>query len=67
MSVEVMIAEDEEQNWDSLIASSPFGTIFHTLGWLRIAEKYTKSKLYPLIGMKGDNICLLYTSDAADE
>ena len=56
MSVEVRIAEGEELNWDSLIASSPFGTIFHTLRWLRIAEKYTKSKLYPLIGVKGDNI-----------
>jgi lipid II:glycine glycyltransferase (peptidoglycan interpeptide bridge formation enzyme) len=57
MTVEVRIARNEEiKNWDALVEASPYGTIFHTLDWLRIAEKHTNSKLYPLIGMKGEKV-----------
>jgi hypothetical protein len=57
MNVEVRIAGNEElKNWDLLADSSPYGTIFHTLDWLRIAEKHTNSKLYPLIGLKGGKV-----------
>lgn len=55
MTIEVRIAENGElKKWDMLIEASPYGTIFHTLDWLRIAEKYTNSELYPLIGLKGE-------------
>ena len=57
MNIEVRIAGNEElKTWDALIEASPYGTIFHTLDWLRIAEKHTNSKLYPLIGVKGEEI-----------
>lgn len=57
MTIEVRIAEDEElKKWDALIEASPYGTIFHLLGWLRIVEKHTNSKLYPLIGLKGEKV-----------
>ena len=57
MNIEVRIAKAEElKNWDALIEASPYGTIFHTLDWLRIAEKHTNSKLYPLIGVKGEEL-----------
>ena len=55
MTIEVRIAENGDlKKWDMLIEASPYGTIFHTLDWLRIAEKYTNSELYPLIGLKGE-------------
>ena len=61
MNIEVKIAENEElKNWNALIEASPYGTIFHTLDWLRIAEKHTNSKLYPLIGLKGEKIIGLF-------
>jgi hypothetical protein len=57
MNIEVQIAGNEElKTWDALIESSPYGTIFHTLDWLGIAEKHTNSKLCPLIGVKGEEI-----------
>ena len=57
MNIKVRIAEEKElKNWNLYVKSSPYGTIFHTLDWLRIAEKHTNSKLYPLIGLKGEKV-----------
>jgi lipid II:glycine glycyltransferase (peptidoglycan interpeptide bridge formation enzyme) len=57
MNIELQIAGNEElKNWDMLIEQSPYGTIFHTLDWLKIVEKHTNSKLYPLIGLKGKEV-----------
>ena len=57
MNIELQMAGNEElKNWDSLIEDSPYGTIFHTLDWLKIVEKHTNTKLYPLIGSKGEEI-----------
>lgn len=54
MGIEVRIAENDElKNWDRLVEASPHGSIFHTWKWLKIIEKHTGSKLYPLIGLKG--------------
>lgn len=44
---------DDAQQWDAIVADSPSGTIFHTWKWLKIAEKYSSAKLYPLLFMKG--------------
>jgi hypothetical protein len=53
MSVEIRIANnDDAEVWDAIIAQSPHGTLFHTWNWLKITEKHTHMKLYPLIGMK---------------
>lgn len=54
MTIEIKIASEKEaEEWDKLVDSSPHGTIFHTWKWLKIAEKHTNSKLYPIIGYKG--------------
>ena len=42
--------------WNSLVEECVEGTIFHDLNWLRIVEKHTGSKLYPMIAFKGDEI-----------
>ena len=50
MSVEIRVASDKDAAlWDRLVGSSPHGTIFHTWKWLKIAEKHSFTKLYPLI------------------
>ena len=49
-----VIGEEEAGEWDELVNKSPQGSIFHTWRWLKIVEKHTNSKLYPLIGMKGN-------------
>ena len=57
MNIEIReIKEDETWQWDDIVKNSPYGTIFHTLKWLKIVEKHTKNKLYPLIGFKGKEI-----------
>jgi len=57
MTIEVRVANNDDlEKWDQLVNDSPHGTIFHTIKWLVIAEKHTKSKLYPLIGFKGNKI-----------
>lgn len=54
MVIELKIAKGKDrEEWDRLVESSPHGTIFHTWKWLKITEKHTKSKLYPIIGYKG--------------
>lgn len=54
MTIELKIAgESDSDEWDRLVERSPHGTIFHTWKWLKIAEKHTNSKLYPIIGYKG--------------
>jgi hypothetical protein len=56
MNVEIRIANDSDaKEWDTIISQSPDGTFFHQWKWLKIAEKHTGMKLYPLIGIK-DNI-----------
>jgi len=52
MAVTLEISKDSEE-WDNLVEKSPHGTIFHTWKFLKIVEKHTNSKLYPIIGMKG--------------
>jgi len=53
MTTDLRIVENSESEyWDSIIFESPQGTLFHTWKWLKIAEKHTKTKLYPIIGIK---------------
>ncbi len=53
MAVELKIAgEDDAVLWDKIVESSPHGTIFHTWKCLKIIEKYSKTKLYPVMVLK---------------
>ncbi len=56
MKLELRIAEEKDAHaWDNLIESSPQGSLFHQWKWLRITERHTSTKLYPLMGMH-DNV-----------
>ena len=50
------LKEEECKIWDELVESSPHGTIFHKLEWLKTVERHTNSKLYLLIGYLGNEI-----------
>jgi lipid II:glycine glycyltransferase (peptidoglycan interpeptide bridge formation enzyme) len=53
MTFELRVAtESDAQQWDAIISQSPQGTLFHTWNWLKITEKYTKTKLYPVVGVR---------------
>src|SRR4030067_3227207 len=57
MNIEINLADKTElEKWDEIVKSSPYGTIFHTIEWLRIAEKHTNSRIYPFIGKNGNEI-----------
>lgn len=51
MSVEIRIAdENNAPDWEKLVETSPYSTIFHRWEWLKTVEKHTKSRFYPMIG-----------------
>lgn len=41
--------ENNSQKWNDIINSSVNGTLYHTWEWLRIVEKHSGSKLFPLV------------------
>ncbi len=46
-------SESDSRLWDKIVESSPHGTLLHTWKFLKAIEKYSKTKLYPLIVLKG--------------
>jgi len=53
MTVDLRFAQNNDaEEWDTIIAQSPHGTLFHTWKWLKITEKHTHATLYPVIGMR---------------
>jgi len=49
-----ILSEHDLDLWNAIVDASQHGTIFHRWEWLKIAEKHSKSKLYPLIGLEGN-------------
>jgi hypothetical protein len=47
MGLEIMNASDA-QKWDEAVMSSPNGTLYHSWSWLKIAERHSGCKLFPL-------------------
>jgi len=41
--------EADAERWDDIVASSVNGTLYHTWEWLKIVEKHSQSKLFPLV------------------
>ena len=39
-----LLDKEHEKIWDELVISSPHGTIFHTIEWLRLVKEQTKSE-----------------------
>jgi hypothetical protein len=53
MTIEIQIAnKDDALEWDRIISESPHGTLFHQWNWLKITEKHTQTRLYPIFGIK---------------
>jgi CelD/BcsL family acetyltransferase involved in cellulose biosynthesis len=51
MTVDIRIVQnDDAEEWDAINSQSLHGTLFHQWNWLKITEKHTRMKLFPLIG-----------------
>ncbi|MGA9620636.1 MAG: GNAT family N-acetyltransferase [Methanoregula sp.] len=61
MTIELRVAQNnDKEEWDSMVSQSSQGTLFHQWEWLKIVERNSGSRLYPLIGMnKGSPIGLI--------
>ncbi len=59
MSVYLEVCEDKKY-WDGMVIRGEQGSVFHLWDWLKIVEKHTSSKLYPLIAIKGSTPIALY-------
>jgi hypothetical protein len=49
-----------ERAWDDVVISSPYGTIFHTLGWLKLAAEQSNSEFLPCMFYKGTQLVAIY-------
>lgn len=49
-----------EKAWNDLVESSPHGTIFHTVEWLRLVQEHTNAELLPLMFYKGSQLVAVY-------
>jgi lipid II:glycine glycyltransferase (peptidoglycan interpeptide bridge formation enzyme) len=54
------ITANELKDWNKLVSEAKNSTIYHNIEWLRIIEKHTKTKLYPLIALKGEEIVCIF-------
>jgi len=55
MSFNLVIAKGEDRElWEDIVMKSPHSHLFHTWNWLKLAEEFTKFKLYLLIIFKGE-------------
>jgi lipid II:glycine glycyltransferase (peptidoglycan interpeptide bridge formation enzyme) len=51
--VEIVIASEKNSSeWDRVVDSSANATLFHRWEWLKTVEKYTRTTLYPIIGIE---------------
>jgi CelD/BcsL family acetyltransferase involved in cellulose biosynthesis len=50
----------KEKAWDDLVNSSSFGTLFHTVEWLRLVQKQTNAEYLPLMFYKGTQLAAIY-------
>jgi len=49
-----------EKAWDDVVFSSSFGTIFHTVTWLRLVERQSNAEFLPLMFYKGIQLVAIY-------
>lgn len=49
-----LIGKNDVKIWDEIVKNSHNGTIFHTWECLKIIEKYSKTKLCPVVVLKDD-------------
>lgn len=53
MTFEIRILDnDGREEWDEILSHSSQSTIFHEWTWLKIAERHTQMKFYPVVGIK---------------
>jgi len=61
MSLTIKILDtNNEKIWDDIVFSSSCGTLFHTVKWLRVAEKQTGAEFHPLVFYKGTQPVAIY-------
>lgn len=57
--MDIKICTDEEE-WSKITENSPHSTIFHEWRFLKIIEKNTGSKFYPILGLDGTTVIGAY-------
>ena len=50
----------KEKVWKDLVISSPQGTIFHTLEWLKLAAEQSRAEFLPCMLYKGTQLVAIY-------
>jgi lipid II:glycine glycyltransferase (peptidoglycan interpeptide bridge formation enzyme) len=50
----------KEKAWDDLVVSSTFGTLFHTVEWLKLVQKQTNAEYLPLMFYNRSQLVAIY-------
>ena len=50
-----IFGEADSKRWDDIVNSSVNGTLYHTWTWLKIVEKHSMSKLFPMVFFDSDD------------
>jgi len=54
--MKIKVAQEEDKAvWDRLVMDSPNGSLFHTWDFLKLIEKHTGDRLFPLMGIYRGN------------
>jgi lipid II:glycine glycyltransferase (peptidoglycan interpeptide bridge formation enzyme) len=61
MTVIITILDNtREKSWDDLVLASPHGTIFHTVGWLKLVQQWNDAEFLPLMFYQGTTLVAIY-------
>jgi hypothetical protein len=55
-----LLDDSSLSKWNSVVEQVPEGTIFHNTNWLRIVERHTKTKLFPIMVLKGEEVVCVF-------
>jgi hypothetical protein len=51
---------NSEKAWNEVVFSSPWGTLFHTVEWLKVVQKHSSAEYFPLLFYKGSQLVAIY-------
>jgi len=55
-----LLDSSKEKIWDDLVKSSSFGTLFHTVEWLKLVKEQTNAEYLPIMFYKGSQLIAIY-------
>jgi hypothetical protein len=59
LTIKILDANNENA-WNEAVFSSSWGTLFHTVEWLKVVQKHSSAEYFPLMFYKGSQLVAIY-------